>query len=167
MWRNRYYRLRSAAPDRVWRPPHVLQATPHYKTRPPPAAFTASSFLLPRPSFSRPPFGLRPSTASYDRLVAAPTTRSVIPHHTLPSQKISRSTAPPSPLDSSARPGALLMVSEIADSWNLLEPTCLVMDTASMLTRSREPGVCRHARSQTIAQKAPIQFYDLATQLMP
>jgi hypothetical protein len=148
--------------------PMCFQTAPHYKTRPPPAAFTASSL----PPFPSSLFETALWPPAIDRLLRPPRRRPshdtvCVPHHTPPSQEISRSTAPPSPLDSSARPGALPTVYGIADSWNLLELTCLAMDTASMPTRSTEAGVCLHAWSQTIAQKALIQFCDLATQLMP
>ena len=135
----------------------------------PPSSCCFHGFFLPPFSSFLFETALRPP--DIDRLLRPPRRRShdtvCMPHHIPPSQKISRSTAPPSPLDSSARLGALPTVSGIADSWNLLELTCLVMGTASMLTRSTEAGVCRHVWSQTIAQKAPIQFYDLATQLTP
>ena len=165
MWRNWYYRLRFAGFAALLM---CSQAAPHYKTCPPPGCF--HGFLLPPfPSFL---FETALRSPNIDRLLhpprRRPTTRSIFPtihllRRRFPTPPLHRAPS----IDSSARPGAFLTVSGIADLWNLLEPTCLVMDTASMLTRSTEPGVCRYIWSKTSPRRPRIQFYDLATQLTP
>jgi len=121
--------LRFSPPDRVWRPPVCSRRhNATYKTRPPLAAFTTSPSVLSHPS---PPTGC----------LAAPFARILLFHC---------STQAPQILSSPSYFRRPL----IADSWDLLDPASLAMDSASVLTWSTAPGVRRRARSRIGVQMA-------------